>query len=208
MLLSRRLKKRSITLERLFIENLRSRDIRAQVQGKRKPLFADHLIDRDIHIANLELPEDSLWAGKPLSSLKLRNRFGVHVSSILRGAHRINIPNGNTILFPGDKLQTIGDDEQLTMLSHAMKEELQPEDTEIEKREMKLRSFTLSRESPFIGKTLKDSGIRDQYNCMVVGVDEGQKNLTLVTPSRCLQAGDVLWVVGEQSDLERIMALG
>lgn len=208
MLLSRRLKKRSITLERLFIENLRSRDIRAQVQGKRKPLFADHLIDRDIHIANLELPEDSLWAGKPLSSLKLRNRFGVHVSSILRGAHRINIPNGNTILFPGDKLQTIGDDEQLTMLSHAMKEELQPEDTEIEKREMKLRSFTLSRESPFIGKTLKESGIRDQYNCMVVGVDEGQKNLTLVTPSRCLQTGDVLWVVGEQSNLERIMALG
>lgn len=208
MLLSRWLKKRSITLERLFIQNLQSRDIEAQKQGKKKPLFADHLIDRDIHIANLELPDDSLWAGKTLYSLKLRNRFGVHISSILRGSKHINIPNGGTILFPGDKLQAIGNDEQLTKLSKAINAELQPEVTNIEKHEMKLRSFTISKTSPFIGKTLKDSGIRDEYNCMVVGVDEGQKNLTLITPSRCLQAGDVLWVVGEEKDLERILALG
>lgn len=208
MLLSRWLKKRSITLERLFIQNLQSRDIEAQKQGKKKPLFANHLIDRDIHIANLELPDDSLWAGKTLYSLKLRNRFGVHISSILRGSKHINIPNGSTILFPGDKLQAIGNDEQLTKLSKAINAELQPEVTNIEKHEMKLRSFTISKTSPFIGKTLKDSGIRDKYNCMVVGVDEGQKNLTLITPSRCLQAGDVLWVVGEEKDLERILALG
>ena len=208
MLLSRWLKKRSITLERLFIQNLQSRDIEAQKQGKKKPLFADHLIDRDIHIANLELPDDSLWAGKTLYSLKLRNRFGVHISSILRGSQRINIPNGGTILFPGDKLQAIGNDEQLTKLSKAMKAEIQPTITDIEKHEMKLRSFTISKTSPFIGKTLKDSGIRDKYNCMVVGVDEGQQNLTLITPSRSLQAGDVLWVVGEEKDLERILALG
>ena len=208
MLLSRWLKKRSITLERLFIQNLQSRDIEAQKQGKKKPLFANHLIDRDIHIANLELPDDSLWAGKTLYSLRLRNRFGVHISSILRGSKHINIPNGGTILFPGDKLQAIGNDEQLTKLSKAMKAELQPTITDIEKHEMKLRSFTISKTSPFIGKTLKDSGIRDEYNCMVVGVDEGQQNLTLITPSRCLQAGDVLWVVGEEKDLERILALG
>lgn len=208
MLLSRWLKKRSITLERLFIQNLQSCDIEAQKQGKKKPLFANHLIDRDIHIANLELPDDSLWAGKTLYSLKLRNRFGVHISSILRGSKHINIPNGGTILFPGDKLQAIGNDEQLTKLSKAMKAELQPTITDIEKHEMKLRSFTISKTSPFIGKTLKDSGIRDEYNCMVVGVDEGQKNLTLITPSRSLQAGDVLWVVGEEKDLERILALG
>ena len=208
MLLSRWIKKRSITLERLFIQNLQSRDLEAQKQGKKKPLFANHLIDRDIHIANLELPDDSLWAGKTLYSLRLRNRFGVHISSILRGSKHINIPNGGTILFPGDKLQAIGNDEQLTKLSKAMKAELQPTITDIEKHEMKLRSFTISKSSPFIGKTLKDSGIRDEYNCMVVGVDEGQKNLTLITPSRCLQAGDVLWVVGEEKDLERILALG
>ena len=72
---------------------------------------------------------------------------------------------------------------------------------------MKLRRVTLSESSPFIGKTLKESGIRDKYNCMVVGVDEGQDNLTLITPSRCLQTDDVLWIVGEESNLAKILTL-
>ncbi len=97
------------------------------------------MIDRDIHIANIEVPEDSSWAGKTLQSLRLRNRFGVHVSSILRGSVRINIPNGGTIVFPEDKLQVIGNDEQLTAFSTAVKSELIPEDIHIEEREMKLR---------------------------------------------------------------------
>ena len=118
---------------------MRSREIEAQVHGRKKPLFADHLIDRDIHIANIEVPEDSSWAGKTLQSLRLRNRFGVHVSSILRGSVRINIPNGGTIVFPEDKLQVIGNDEQLTAFSTAVKSELIPEDIHIEEREMKLR---------------------------------------------------------------------
>ena len=51
---------------------------------------------------------------------------------------------------------------------------------------------------------LQDSGIRDQYNCMVVGVDEGQWHITLVNPSRLLQAGDLLWIVGEREHLKRV----
>ncbi len=207
MILSRNLKQRSIRLERLFIENLRSRDIKAQVEGRRKPLFAENLLDRDIHIGNVEVPEDSLWAGKSLRSLKLRNRFGVHVSSILRGNQRLNIPGGNTILFPGDKIQAIGDDEQLSNFSAAVAAELYKEDLEIEQREMKLRQVVLKKQSEFIGKTIRESGIRDHYNCMVVGIDSGQQNLTLIDPAHVLDHGDVLWLVGEEHDLRVIMEL-
>lgn len=207
MILSRNLKQRSIRLERLFIENLRSRDIKAQVEGRRKPLFAENLLDRDIHIGNVEVPEGSLWAGKSLRSLKLRNRFGVHVSSILRGNQRLNIPGGNTILFPGDKIQAIGDDEQLSNFSAAVKAELYKEDLEIEQREMKLRQVVLKKQSEFIGKTIRESGIRDHYNCMVVGIDSGQQNLTLIDPAHVLENGDVLWLVGEEHDLRVIMEL-
>lgn len=207
MILSRNLKQRSIRLERLFIQNLRSRDIKAQVEGRRKPLFAQNLQDRDIHIGIVEVPEDSLWAGKSLRSLKLRNRFGVHVSSILRGNQRLNIPGGNTILFPGDKIQAIGDDEQLSGFSAAATRELHKEDLEIEQREMKLRQVVLNKQSEFIGKTIRESGIRDHYNCMVVGIDDGQKNLTLIDPAHVLTQGDVLWLVGEEHDLRVIMEL-
>lgn len=204
MVLSRRLKKRSITLERLFIQNLRGREIEAQVRGRRRPLFEGHLLDRNIHIGSFEVPEDSAWAGKTLHQLQLRNRFGVHVSSLLRGSHRINIPGGNTILFPSDKIQAIGSDEQLASLSIAIKREIHPEETDIEKREMVLRQIMITDNSPFIGKKLQDSGIRDQYNCMVVGVDEGQRHITLVNPSRLLQAGDLLWIVGEREHLKKV----
>ncbi len=184
MVLSRRLKHRSIKLERLFIKNLRSREIAEQVNGERRPLFEGRLLDRDIHIGDFDIPEDSTWIGRTLKDLQFRNRFGVHVSSILRGSLRINIPNGRQIIFPGDRISVIGSDEQLKNFSQAIANELIPEDPEIEKREMKLRKFILSDGTPFIGKTLAESGIRDRYGCMVVGVEEGQENLTLVDPQR------------------------
>lgn len=198
MALSRRLKHRSIRLERLFVQNLRSRDIAAQVSGKRRPLFEGHLLDRDIHISEFIVPVDSLWAGKTLAQLKLGNRFGVHVSSILRGSHRINIPDGNMMLFVGDKLQAIGNDEQLNIMNAAMQAELLPEDADIEHREMKLQKLVITADSPLVGKTLKESNVRQRYNFMVVGVEEGQKNLTIMNPNRRFEVGDIVWVVGEE----------
>lgn len=198
MALSRRLKHRSIRLERLFVQNLRSRDIEAQVSGKRRPLFEGHLLDRDIHISEFIVPVDSLWAGKTLAQLKLGNRFGVHVSSILRGSHRINIPDGNMMLFVGDKLQAIGNDEQLNIMNAAMQAELLPEDADIEHREMKLQKLVITADSPLVGKTLKESNVRQRYNFMVVGVEEGQKNLTMINPNRRFAVGDIVWVVGEE----------
>lgn len=204
MVLSRRLKKQSITLERQFVKNLRSRDVAARVHGERRPLFEEHLLDRDIHIGVFTLPEDSEWAGKSLRELRFRNKFGVHVSSIRRGVQRINIPNGSDILFPNDQIQVIGDDEQLANFGKSMNAEIFHEDPDIEKRDMKLKQLIISSGSPFIGKTLGESGIRDKYNCMVVGVEEGQEKLTMINPSRRLCKGDILWVVGEQENLDKL----
>ncbi len=201
---SRLAKTRSIKMERQFMLNMRSRDIQAQVQGTKRPLYAGHLLDRDIHIGHFELPEDSLWAGKKLSNLQMRNRFGVHVSSILRGAHRINIPNGETVLFPGDQLQVIGNDDQLKLFGDSVERELVPADLEVEKREMKLRQMIVSGSGSLVGKTLKASGIRDLYGCMVVGVEEGQENLTMMDPKRTFEKGDIVWVVGEEDSLTRL----
>lgn len=205
MITSRWTKKRSIKMERLFIHNLRSRDIMAQVNGEKKPLYEGHLLDRDIHISDFDVPEDSSWGGKTLKELHLRERFGVDMSSIMRGSQRLNIPNGDTVIFPGDKLQVIGNDDQLQKFATALSTDLIPEDLEIEKREMKLRQLIISGKSEFCGKSLLESGIRDKYNCMVVGLEEGQENLTKIAPTRTFEKGDILWIVGEESDLQKIM---
>ena len=127
---SRAVKHRSILLERLFINNLRSRDIEAQVKGKKRPLYEGKLLDRDIHIADFDVPSDSLWMGHTLKQLSLGSKYGVHVSSIMRGGHRLNIPDGDYVIFPGDRLQVIGSDDQLAKLSQALKEEVLGEDDE------------------------------------------------------------------------------
>ena len=202
--LSRWLKHRSIMLERLFVQNLRSRDIEAQVSGRRRPLFEGHLLDRDIHISDFDIPTDSLWAGKTLRELALGTRFGVHVSSILRGSHRINIPDGNVMLFAGDRLQAIGNDEQLNIMNSALRGELIPEDADIEQREMKLHKLVIGAGSPLIGKTVRDAAIRQRFNCMVVGVEEGQQNLTMINPARRFKDGDIIWIVGEEQNVERL----
>ncbi len=207
MALSRSLKRRSIKLERMFLMNLHSREIAAQVSGRKRPLFEGHLLDRDIHISVATIPEESQWAGKSLRELKFRVRFGVHVSSILRGHQRINIPNGNTIIFPGDTIEVIGNDEQLRLFAHAMHNEIIAEDPDIEKREMILRQIRISKDSKFLNKTLGESGIRDKYNCMVVGLEEGKENLSMITPTHKFEEGDVIWVVGEKDDLKELESL-
>nr|WP_297656005.1 cation:proton antiporter [uncultured Prevotella sp.] len=204
MIASRQTKKRSIVMERLFIHNLRSRDIMAQVNGKKKPLYEGKLLDRDIHIGEFEVPEDSSWAGKSLKQLHLRQQFGVDLSSIRRGTHRLNIPDGETTIFPGDKLQVIGNDSQLQKFNVSLQSALLPEDMEIEKREMRLSQLIISSTSEFLGKTLIESGIRSKYNCMVVGLEEGRENLTRISPTRKFEKGDIIWLVGEPDDLKKI----
>ncbi|SEA82942.1 monovalent cation:H+ antiporter-2, CPA2 family [Xylanibacter ruminicola] len=204
IILSRRTKHRSITLERLFIQNLRSRDIEAQVHGKKRPLYEGKLLDRDIHIADFTVPFNSTWMGLSLAQLKLGTKYGVHVSSILRGGRRINIPDGYNILFPGDVLQVIGSDQQFTAFRDAIENEVLGADVDVEMREMKLRQLIIGTDSPFVGQTLIESRIRDRFSCMVVGLEEGKESLSPYSPNRKFRAGDIIWVVGEQDSLDAL----
>ena len=204
IILSRWIKHRSISMERLFMLNLRSRDIEAQVSGKKRPLYEGKLLDRDIHIAEFEIPYNSAWMGSTLKQLNLGRKYGIHVSSILRGGRRYNIPDGDSIIFPCDVLVAIGSDEQFNAFREAIEREVIGEDADIEKRQMKLRQLIIAADSPFIGKTLIESRIRDHYNCMVIGLEEGKESLSTFKPNRKFEEGDIIWVVGEQDDLDLI----
>ena len=205
IILSRWIKHRSITMERLFMLNLRSREIEAQVHGKKRPLYAGKLLDRDIHIAEFKIPFNSAWMGSTLKQLNLGQKYGVHITSILRGGRRVNIPDGESIIFPGDVLKAIGSDAQFSAFREAVENEVVGEDPEIEKRDMKLRQLIIGTDSPFIGKTLAESRIRDLYNCMVIGLEEGKESLSPVRPHRKFEEGDILWIVGEQDDLDLLL---
>lgn len=204
MVLSRSIKRRSIGLERLFLQNLRSREAQARVSGARLPSYAGRLVERDLNIAEVVVPENSTWAGQTLAELRLRERFAVHVSSILRSGRRQNIPYGTERIFPADRLQVIGTDEQIATLCRAAASDVLPDDErDPSSRETIMRQVTLPRRSPLVGKALRDSRLREDYGLLVVGMEQGQPNLTAVNPAHTFQPGDILWFVGERSAFAR-----
>lgn len=205
MLWSRRLKHLSIRLERVFLQNLRARNLQAEIAGKVKPLYASHLLSRDIHMAELTVPDNSRWAGCCLKDLDFGHRDGVMIASILRGGVRFNIPGAETELFPGDRLQVIGGDEQLRLFAHKMESETFVQDIDPETQSMELRCMVIDARSPFMGKTISESHLRDRYHCMIVGFEEGTEMLGMPEASRRFNDGDVVWLVGERGALQQLL---
>lgn len=207
MMFSRFLKKQSILLERRFVLNLRSKEMQEQFKGEKTPEYAGHLLSRDLHLSDFQVPVDSEWAGQTLNELDLGRKYDVHVASIIRGNNRINIPGGSSRIFPGDTLQVIGTDDQLSHFSDCLEQQtVQMDDEELEHREMKLCQLVVDKGSPFCGKNIREGGFRNVYRCLVVGVERSNDG-TLMSPdvSVPLNEGDVVWIVGERDDVRRLL---
>ncbi len=206
MVYSRRLKKQSIYLERTFIQNLQVRDIHARTKGQKMPEYAGHLLSRDIHLSYFDIPADSLWAGHTLLELDFRKKYGIHVASIMRGKRQINIPGAETRLFPNDKIQVIGTDEQLSAFAQAgEKVTYVPEEKDLGMKEMNLKQFVIDTDSPFLGKTIRECGIRNKYKCLVVGIEKTDGDLFTPNIDDPLKEGDVVWVVGEKENVYSLL---
>ena len=208
MMMSRSLKKQSIYLERTFMKNLNLRETRDEFTGKKRPKYAGKLLSRDLHLSDFDIPADSLWAGHSLKELNLGNKYGVHVASIIRGLHRINIPGANVRLFPGDTIQVIGTDSQLAEFGHQVERvSTGAKEEDILSREMFLKQWAVDEKSPIIGMSLQESGIRSRYRCLVVGIEKGNGELLRPDADITLDDGDIVWVVGEEKDLYHLMGL-
>ena len=207
LMFSRFTKNQSRRIEQTFLTNLRSRELRAEYLGQKKPEYASRLLDKDLHLADFDIPAEVDWVGTTLHELNLGKRFGVHIVSILRGNKRLNIPNANERVFPHDRIQVIGTDTGL----EAFGAELQRTNTELpddfREEEMILRRLEIGTTSPFLGKALKDSGLRNHYRCLVAGIEKSDGTLHIPDATLPLEEGDNLWIVGEKKDVETVLGL-
>lgn len=206
IIFSRFLKKQSIVLERTFMKNLNSRELQEEDTRTKQPDYAGKLLERDLHLSDFEVPADSLWTGKTLKELAWGKKYDVHVASVIRGNYRINIPGGDLQIFPNDTLQIIGTDKQLATFAQLMKEVRQTKDTDFSKHEMKLKQFAIDKKSSLIGHSIVENGIRSQFHCLVVGIETNGSNLLHTPdPKEPLKENDVMWVVGEETDLNKLL---
>lgn len=200
---SRHVKWVSIKMERVFLQNLRSREVMAQTNTAGEPGYAGRLNSRNIHIAELEVPEDSAWGGCHLRHLGFSHHDGVMIAAIVRGSHRINVPDGDTMIFPGDRIEAIGNDESLQLFQQRMNHELAVLPQTASK--LLLRRLLVREGSPLIGTALRDSGIRSAYHCMAVGFEDADGNIEPATAEHVIVRHDAIWVVGEDDSLHTLL---
>ena len=68
-----------------------------------------------------------------------------------------------------------------------------------------LRRIMLTFGSSIVGKTIRESGIRDQFHCLIVAVEvEGTEGLLAPDPTQTLHIGDIIWVVGEEGNIAEL----
>ena len=61
----------------------------------------------------------------------------------------------------------------------------------VEKSETILRQFRVDAQSEFLGKTMRESGIREKYHCLIVGVEREKKPCML--PIRMSRLWRTMW---------------
>ncbi len=189
--LDRKIKEKTAKLANRFY-------LQSKINAGSLPKNVHKIMNRDLYITAFTVPEDSRWMGRTLMEMQLGTIFNVHVSSILRGNRRINIPLASEIILPGDRLQVIGTDDDLEPFAKAINSAVYETDETSTDEEMILKKVIINENSIFLGKDLIQLNLREKYKAMVVGIEHGEKKLAVIDPDYKFQKDDIIWIVSEK----------
>ena len=153
-------------------------------------------LDQRLHVLSFQYEQH----GGTLKELGWGKRFGVNVIKIVRGKRHISIPSGDAALHSGDTVYILGESAELPTL----REFIAAEDSEPEA----LYSYAISvdKGSELAGKTVRDSGIRDNYDCMVLGLQRSRLPIAQPDVNMQIQNGDLVWVLGAKAMAGKLLA--
>jgi CPA2 family monovalent cation:H+ antiporter-2 len=178
-------------LERRFMSNLHEKELLDRRES------GEHLTPWDAHITSFRLSPDFKGIGRTLMELKLREKYGVNVAMIRRGAFTIQAPDRQERMYPEDTLYVIGTDDQvgafknyLELHSPVRTKNILPED------ELTLQRIEVLPRSALAGKSIKESEIRERTKGLIVGIERKGERILNPESSVILLPGDLLWIVG------------
>lgn len=153
----------------------------------------------DAHISNFKVNPEFAGVGKSLIELGLRESLGVNIAMIRRGTHTINLPDRTDRLYPDDVLYVLGTDEQLEAFRlYLEKNQVQGPEEQVGERHVALQQIDIRQGSALIGKSIRESKIREQARGLIVGVERAGERILNPESHLVLEAGDVLWIVGNR----------
>ena len=198
LFLSKRLQRQILSLESRFMDNLNERELRRT--GKKNNLV------HNMHLAHMEVYGSCEFIGKRLADANIHRNYGVNIVSIKRGNKRINIPKGDSRIFPGDLISVIGTDEQIQRFLEAVEPEDTGTDAEEPEIHFEFERIAIPDDSSLIGKTLAQSGIREKDSCLVVGIEHADGSFYEPTADFLFKKGDMIWIVGEKEKIGAILS--
>jgi CPA2 family monovalent cation:H+ antiporter-2 len=196
-LFTHRLRKTYTRIEQRFLQNLNARE-----NAEDNPV--SRLLPWDAHLTQLLVSPDALCAGNTLMELGFRENYGVNIAQIERGRRTITIPKGEERLLPGDKITVIGTDEQLDEFRKIIEEPLPDNAPAAEQSEISLKQVVVKPGFPFLGKNIRESGIREKTNGLIVGIERNGERILNPPPSTVFQKGDIVWLAGDQKLIREI----
>lgn len=194
-------KKQTNKMEKQFLENLNDKELTEDKAGTINQQVKTDLLNKNIHLEEIEVPQNSPRIGKTLAELNFRQTTGVDIVSIIRGDLKINIPDPNEYIYPFDKLIVAGTDEELQTFMTSLEEKRAKQHTDTQ-YQISLTQYELEEGCLLIGKAIKDSQIREKTDSMIIGIDRNNESITDISANTILQEGDILWLAGEQNKLD------
>lgn len=203
---SKRLNKFYDRLEKRFITNLNDRvtnsDDAALTRLTGNTEVISNLAAWDVHIVEHQVKPLAEFVGKTLLELQWREKFGINIGYIKRGAKLIHTPDRNQVLMPYDKVGIIGTDEQFQVFRPVFdSEEVVPEENA---DNIKLGKILINHHSAKKGLTIRESGIRDKTDGLVIAIRRGNERILNPESSEVLQLDDIVWVVGNRKKIEKL----
>ncbi|MBS1969507.1 MAG: cation:proton antiporter [Bdellovibrionales bacterium] len=200
LLMYNRLERLYGAIEGRFLSNLhrKGQEEKEAQKQKVKTYEMPPLAPWDAHLVEFIVPQEANYVGLHLEELSIREKYGVTIALIRRGNRRITAPGRNEMLMPHDHIFVIGTDEQLLKFKKFLDSERASEDVTAVSRDYTLEQYVVSDRSEFIGKTIRNSGLREATKGIVVGVERAGKRILNPDSALTLQPGDLLWIVGDR----------
>jgi len=181
-----------------FLRNLNERELQKTPRPEITPW--------DAHLADFEVLPEFPQAGKQLQELQLREKYGVNIALIDRGKISILAPDRYERLYPGDRVSIIGTDDQLSTIKELF-EFTAPgaAETEIHSDEIILQNFKVQSGSRLHNKIIRQSGIREEAQALVVGLERNGERILNPDSTVKLEDGDVVWIVGVKEKVKAFL---
>ncbi|KYP13440.1 cation:proton antiporter [Flavihumibacter sp. CACIAM 22H1] len=191
---SQRLQAFYARIERRFMSNLNHRELTANSGAN------STLSPWDAHLAYFVISPDADCLGMDLETLAWREKYGINIASIERGKKMITAPQRTEKIFPYDKLAIIGTDLQLQVFRPVVEPEALSGLTE-EEEEIRLMKVRVDEHNQLKGKTIRNSGIREKTNGLVVGIERSGQRILNPASTTEFEWDDIVWIVGEREKI-------